>query len=67
MPLTKEEIEALLCAEKYRSRAEAVAACQAVSEPGDLIEIHDADCEVDEQECTCEPELVVHRGDLARA
>jgi hypothetical protein len=67
--LSKDQIEAILCAEKYRSREEAIAACQAVSEPGDEIHIHDPDCEVDDNDegCTCEPIIVVHRADLATA
>lgn len=67
-PMTKEEIERLLCAERYSSRAEAIAACQALSEPGDEIEIHSEDCTIDtEDECTCEPIVVVHRKELASA
>jgi hypothetical protein len=65
---TAKEIEAILCAETYPSRDVAVAAAQAVSEPGDIIEIHQPECQVDipgVERCTCEPEVVVHRGELA--
>ena len=67
MKLTAEEIEEILCAESYGSREEAIAACQALSEPGDLIEIHAPDCKVDDGECTCEPDVVVHSRGLASA
>lgn len=65
---TKEEIEAILTAERYGSREEAIAACQALSEPGDVIVIHDFDCEVDDNDegCMCTPVEVIHRGELAR-
>lgn len=68
MKRSKEEIEAILCAERYPTREVAIAACQAVSEPGDLIEIHEAECEIDENDegCTCEPVVVEHRGELAQ-
>lgn len=70
MKRTAEEIEAILCAERYGTREEAIAACQALSEPDDEIQIHAADCRIDdgdEATCTCEPVLVVHRGELARS
>ena len=45
----------------YDTVDEAIAVCRALSEPGDEIAIHYADCEIDadEQGCTCEPIVVV--------
>lgn len=63
------EIEEILGAERYSSKEEAFAACQALSEPGDEIQVHDVDCKIengDEATCTCEPTVIVHRGELAR-
>lgn len=69
MKRTAEEIEDILTAEAYSSKEEAFAACQALSEPGDEIHVHAADCEIeggDESTCTCEPTVIVHRGELAQ-
>lgn len=47
--------------DRYASQAEAIAAAQAVSKPGDIIQVHDAECEIDDNEdgCTCEPVVLV--------
>ena len=67
---TKEEIEKILCAERYPNVEAAIAAAQAMSEPGDLIQIHASSCAVDgptDDGCTCEPIVVIHRGRTAEA
>lgn len=54
-------LEMLLTSASYDSVEEAIAACRALSAPGDEIAIHDGACEIDDEGdgCTCEPIVVV--------
>jgi len=58
---TKEEVERIISAETYDTIEEALAAAQAISDPGGVIQIHRTSCD-ESQGCTCEPIVIVHRG-----